>query len=512
MTASERQTILALLDGYVCNSLDEQQQSSLLMLLTREPEARQIYIEYMDLHATLNWTLQARSENESDDTSRDISSKTMLTESSVARTNVIPGSNEEILGGSAPITSGLLNKVLLSFGFTSAFAMFGILATTVVVTYASMCYFRRSEPLAAVVTESSSFQPSTLKIDSGTATLALDKIGYVELQGPAEFEMLGPLRSRLLRGGIKMRVTESTGHGFTVETPYGKVVDLGTEFALNVSETGKARLAVLEGSVDLQTSTEEQPTSFSNIQRLVGGEGVTFDEAGQLDRVMAIVKGTSISFRDSKPRGNDIQKRVIVDVHDNRRIADTKKFYEIVPGGFEEDAVAYVDRLEHEWNGTSSEGLPKYLLGADYVKPFNEDKLLPNVRLSIVLGKPATLYVFFDKRLPPPKWLKSDFKKNGDVVGMDNGRWNASNRDQRGSLSASTRYKKGNGPGVSIDARFNVWERTVNESGTIVLGPNIESDKTASVSMYGIAAVALDTADIVGENKTNTVPITEKNK
>jgi hypothetical protein len=413
------------------------------------------------------------------------------------------------VGGSSSFNSGLFSKVIPSFGIMSTLAMLGIIAASVLVTYASMRYLRPSEPLEVAKVESL-FQTSTLKIESGTATLALDKIGYVELQGPAEFEMLGPLRSRLLRGGIKMRVTELTGHGFTIETPYGKVVDLGTEFALNVSETGKARLAVLEGSVDLQTSTEEQPRSFSNIQRLVGGEGVTFDEAGQLDRVMAIVKGTSISFRDSKSRGNDIQKRVIVDVHDNRRIADTKKFYEIVPGGFGEDAVAYVDRLQHEWNGVSSEGLPKYLLDADYVKPFNEDKLLPNVRLSIVLGKPATLYVFFDKRLSPPQWLKKDFKKNGDVVGMDNGRWNVSNREQRGSLIASTRYKKGNGPGVSIDARFNVWERIVKEPGTIVLGPNTESDETASVSMYGVAAVALDAPSVAGDIEKTAAPATRE--
>jgi hypothetical protein len=81
---------------------------------------------------------------------------------------------------------------------------------------------------------------SSMHFDSGTAQMTLDRIGTVVIEGPADFKLVGPLRAQLTRGSIKVRVTEETGHGFTVETPYGKVTDLGTEFGLRVTDKGSA--------------------------------------------------------------------------------------------------------------------------------------------------------------------------------------------------------------------------------------------------------------------------------
>lgn len=79
---------------------------------------------------------------------------------------------------------------------------------------------------------------------SGTTRFTLPKVGYVIVEGPAEFNLLSPMRARLNSGRIKMRVTEESGHGFVVETPYGEVTDLGTEFGIDMSEKGKAGLVV----------------------------------------------------------------------------------------------------------------------------------------------------------------------------------------------------------------------------------------------------------------------------
>ena len=60
------------------------------------------------------------------------------------------------------------------------------------------------------------------------------------------------------------------------------------------------------------------------------------------------------------------------------------KYYEIVPGGMREDAVAFVDR-DYQWNGVDAKGIPSYLVGGDYVKTFNDDKVAQNLVITVTL-------------------------------------------------------------------------------------------------------------------------------
>ena len=98
------------------------------------------------------------------------------------------------------------------------------------------------------------------------------------------------MRARLNYGRIKMRVTEETGHGFVIETPDGEVTDLGTEFALNVSQGNDTSLIVHEGQVDLRVGRARR---LDGPERLVGGEAVSFNATGHIQRLMSIVAGDS---------------------------------------------------------------------------------------------------------------------------------------------------------------------------------------------------------------------------
>jgi hypothetical protein len=260
-------------------------------------------------------------------------------------------------------------------------------------------------------------------------------------------------------------------------------MDLGTEFGLDVSDDGQAGVVVFDGAVDLQVAESDDNPSFSRVERLVRGEGLKFSEGGKLDRIMSIVTGSSSTFQSRIQAEEGGHKSVIADVVDNRRTTETKKFYEIVPAGFREDAYAYVDRPEHQWNGITKAGIPKYLIGADYVKPFNDDKVQRNIEIKVTLACPAKLYVFLDNRLRQPPWLAKGFRKTKDKIGLDVGKWGSGDKN----------YSQGDGPGNSIDNRFTIWERTVSEAGVVTLGANGLKSSTTS-AMYGIAAVALDQA------------------
>lgn len=328
----------------------------------------------------------------------------------------------------------------------------------------------------------------SIRFDSGIATIGLDKIGTVVIEGPADFLMLSPMRARLAKGKIKVRVSEPTGRGFQVETPNGLVTDLGTEFLLNVSEAGKTNLAVIEGKVDFQVSLsakENQVVVGPDAERLSQGDGLSIDARGNVDRIMSINRSTTGMFNSDDELEAALSKAVIVKVEDNLGSAETKRFYEIVPGGLSEDAKAYAD-AQHEWNGTTSEGIPGYLVGADYVKTFNQHVQKKNrINICVTLARPARLYVFLDPRLDPPAWVKAAFRDTGDRIGLD------AFRNRR-----FPSRKILVGPGEGIDERFTIWECEVHEPGIVRLGANFSGVYAdPPLAMYGIAAVPLDQSD-----------------
>jgi hypothetical protein len=333
------------------------------------------------------------------------------------------------------------------------------------------------------------FQPSLLKSESGTTRFALEKVGDVVLEGPTEFQMLSPLHAKLNYGKIKVRVTEDTGHGFTIETPDGRITDLGTEFLLAVSPGEKSRLSVVEGKVNLQVAQNFETADDSPVELLKSGDGVMFSKGCESERLMSIVTGdTTSTFLDAGV--NEDSPRTIIDVRDSLSRGKTRKFYEIVPQGFREDAFAYVDRPFHEWNGLKDLPIPDYLIGGDYVKTFNQDKVHSGIEISVTLGQSCDLYILYDKRLPTPRWLKNNFEKMDDEVGMDMPYFVKGER------------RNGVGPGESIDDFNVIWKRRISEPGTVVLGPNIEDPKlvrsltfknnTYYAAMYGIVAVPLN--------------------
>jgi len=340
------------------------------------------------------------------------------------------------------------------------------------------------------------FDPRSIHLDAGSARVTLPKVGYMLVDGPADVEMTAPLRARLNRGRIRVRVTEPSGHGFVVQTPDGDVVDLSTEFGLDVAEGRKTGVVVFDGTVDLRLGKPEAGGE-TRVERLTGGEGVTFNRLGELERVVSIVTGGVATFRSEDEAAANPRNAVIVKVSDNLRSEDTKKFYEIVPGGFGEEALAYVDRPAHEWNGVTEEGIPRFLVGADYVKTFSDDKVRADMTINVWLNRPATLYVLYDGRLRPPKWLTSRFRKVKDIVGMDLAPWPTIRRP----------VEHGVGPGESIDHRFTIWERVVKKPGVVALGGNgtldLRGRRSLTPYMYAGAAVALDSANTQQEEASS---------
>jgi len=326
------------------------------------------------------------------------------------------------------------------------------------------------------------FQQVSFDFGAETEERKLGDFGIAIFEGPGRAEWISPMRMKLHRGRIKIRIDDPAGHGFTIETPSTSVTDLGTEFAIDVSEVQTSTVVVFNGEVDLVVLTSD-PEEPQPTKKLFGGDGLIVSATGAVSRLMAIATGRNATFSHVGEHVGNHPFPLIRDVSDNVLGLDSKRFYEIVPGGFREDSKAYVDRPEHEWNGIDQQGLPEYLLGVDYIKTYNGDKQRRHLTIDVTLSAAADLFVFFDARLPAPQWLTTDFRDTGDKIGLDMGQW----RGADGRLII--RETAGVGPGESIDAEFTVWVRRVEQAGVVRLGS--AAGPTGLSAMYGIAAAGI---------------------
>jgi hypothetical protein len=321
----------------------------------------------------------------------------------------------------------------------------------------------------------------SLQFKQGEMEIYFDQAVKLVVRGPAKFTIRSAREIYSTSGVLTARVGEA-GVGFTIVTPTGRIIDLGTEFGVAIGDKGATDVAVFRGAVDLTYGARQNKLEPSVSRRLVQGQGLRLDSDGNMRRLMSIGDAQFPYVDVERAMLRPHRPPVITDVRDHIRGGVDAKFYRIVPGGLTEDALAYVDR-EHEWNGIDETGIPPTLLGADYVMPFNQDKYISRLNLTVTVGRPATVFVFLSPLASVPKWLEDDFVLTDMKIGLDESKW-----------SNNPHYRIGQGPGVDVDTAFSVWRKDILSPTTVTLG-NIQQGKRGSgYCMYGIAALPLEAA------------------
>lgn len=117
-----------------------------------------------------------------------------------------------------------------------------------------------------------------LALVSGAAQIELFSGVSVIVEGAAQFEIVSPMEINLVSGKMRARVPEAA-HGFLVNSPEGRVVDLGTEFALDVVE-GQSVVHVLEGEIEWHPNDQ-------SMQQLDGGQAIRYDANGDTEAMAA---------------------------------------------------------------------------------------------------------------------------------------------------------------------------------------------------------------------------------
>ncbi len=445
-------------------SADDADRAALEQLVASSPEARSAYISFMEDTALLRWRSATRQPN--------VAAELLeLTPGEVSRRR---------WSGAVPWAAAVMVAILGVVAWRTAPMS---RPTAAVVKPTSVATLIRATNVAWP-SDGTSWPELTrlargdvLRFDAGEVELVFDTGVEVIVRGPADFEICGGDRAFSRLGKISARVGVD-GEGFTIETPVARVVDLGTEFAIEVTSSGLTDVAVLQGRVDLAVNGSNGDGHETEARRLEQGEGLRVEPGGKVGRVMAISSDQFPDGSRSDRRPRDAEP-IITAISDNSPSETVSKFYRIIRGGLSEDAPAFVDR-NHEWNGVDSLGIPPCLDNAEYVMTFNDDKFVDGFQMAVEVSRPATLYVLMSDQVRVPEWLRADFVDTGMKIGLDEG----PNRFK-------PRLETGVGTGQSIDTTFSVWCRVVPTPSTVMLGGVVPSADLEGYNMYGVAVVAL---------------------
>ncbi|MCM8529275.1 MAG: FecR family protein, partial [Lentisphaeraceae bacterium] len=142
------------------------------------------------------------------------------------------------------------------------------------------------EPLQrgiAIVTKSIDVEDASVNLSEGS-TIEQGKVefgkGFIQLEmfsgvtliveGPAKIDLKDTMNLTCSLGKIRAKVPEQA-HGFQISTKDAKVVDLGTEFGVNISDSGQSKLYVYEGEVELHQAKNP-------MKNLVTNQGISWSE------------------------------------------------------------------------------------------------------------------------------------------------------------------------------------------------------------------------------------------
>ncbi len=126
---------------------------------------------------------------------------------------------------------------------------------------------------SAAITPGTPLSPGLLKLKSGIAQIEFYQGARLLMEGPAELQLVSSGEATCTRGKLSANVPPQA-KGFRINTPKGTIVDLGTEFGLDVNDTS-SEVHVFKGEVELHQASEA-------MKSLKEGEAMTFAGKSEL--------------------------------------------------------------------------------------------------------------------------------------------------------------------------------------------------------------------------------------
>jgi ferric-dicitrate binding protein FerR (iron transport regulator) len=203
-----------------------------------------------------------------------------------------------------PMAWGLAAAAAITV-LTASF-LFRPAAPVAILAEAEGCKWAGSELPTA---QGSKLGAGTLALVEGMATLQFANGATLTLEAPTTLRILDAMHCQLIDGSLVAHVPEPA-HGFTVNTPEMKVVDLGTRFGLTTSGLGSSHVLVFEGEVDVSAGAASKRLGIGKSLHL--GQSSSPAQHQEVDRAPAdnpLAEDGWISLATSAGRGKDAYVR-----------------------------------------------------------------------------------------------------------------------------------------------------------------------------------------------------------
>jgi hypothetical protein len=262
--ASPNPELDELLEHLLEDSLSTEEAARLNFLLLNDSQARDRYLLYMELHGSLLYDQIATGSLELDPQPASSGmNETMIlpamkdeadepaeygeVDEPAARFAKLPKRSRWLLSG--PVWISVAASVLLALGALVFFNWHSkpILVATIDATWdGAQDLPQLGKPMPS----------GEVQLDSGLARIKFPSGVEVIVEAPARLQADQVNGISLLSGKLTAEVPRA-GHGFTVKCPDATVVDLGTEFGINLHGDGSTDVDVFKGTITLAPGTPQ---------------------------------------------------------------------------------------------------------------------------------------------------------------------------------------------------------------------------------------------------------------
>jgi hypothetical protein len=266
MNLREQYEMAGTIGDLLKGKLDANGTSQFLKLLESDAEACQFYSHLIRLDTTLDWLYGAAPSRNASFLETTIAAPSTHQSSSAFHTETRPVKVLTTLGKGFGHVSSLVSRPLLYCIALVALCLYGTFALVAwnlrpdqlpsaahgndvtVAMISSAADVHWSHQASRKADNSAIRSGEALKIESGIIELELSAGTKLVVEGPADWSIEGQ-NSVSLRAGKLIARVPTQAIGFTVVTPKAEIVDLGTEFAVEVDKDQNAELHVFTGIV-----------------------------------------------------------------------------------------------------------------------------------------------------------------------------------------------------------------------------------------------------------------------
>ncbi|MBN2296821.1 MAG: hypothetical protein JXM70_30630 [Pirellulales bacterium] len=233
MEAKTRREIDTLFSALVDGNLRDEQQERLGKLLEQYPEAQDIYLAYFDIHTELSLTGGVG------DVSQDCPPEPVFQPSTTTYfLNIRPIRR---------LWAGVAAAIILVMTVWLLFSLWPDPSTPVIARLVSTENARWVlGPTYSVAGEG--LAPGEVRLEEGIACIQMLSGAELVLQAPVMIELVDSTVVCLEQGNLTVSVSDECV-GFRVLTPMAHLVDMGTEFGVDVDKSGTTEVHVFQGVV-----------------------------------------------------------------------------------------------------------------------------------------------------------------------------------------------------------------------------------------------------------------------